>query len=357
MSEGITAAGGSGTSSGTMTAVLASAFGPPQDVLTVSASTVRPQLSESKGKGKGQLLSGEGSLIKKPKAFPYIPGGDICGVVEQVGTGVTGFSVGDHVLATWAIFGEGGLAEYHIVDSSLAARKPANISSVDGAALANSAGQALQALKASTLQPGDRVLILGGSGGVGSALVQLAKRAGAAYVAATSTDAKLVSALGADRVVDHTAENWWKVQEFQDAPFDIIIDCAEGVKAWRAATRKPAAGTRSVFSPTGRFLAVVLNDWHIVVKQPWHLASVLLPPLGRQLWNTVRPNGRRYMMFLGGVDGKKLAEVASLVSEGELRVPLDPQSPFPLTEAGVKAAFELMGSRHAHGKVVIEVAK
>jgi threonine dehydrogenase-like Zn-dependent dehydrogenase len=94
------------------------------------------------------LAAGDGSLIKKPKAFPYIPGGDICGTVEAIGPDVTDFQPGDAVVATWSVFGEGGLAEYAIVNSKLTVKKPDAITQIEGAALANSAGHAVQACTA-----------------------------------------------------------------------------------------------------------------------------------------------------------------------------------------------------------------
>ena len=141
-----------------------------------------------------------------------------------------------------------------------------------------------------------------------------------------------------------------------ERPFNVIIDCAVGVKAWRTALTAKTTSGKSVFSATGRWLAVVLNDWHITAKQPWHMASILGPPLARQLRNTLQPNGRRYKMFLGGVDGKVLQEVMQMVDEGKLKIVMDPKGPFPFTEQGVKDAFALHESRHAMGKVVTQVS-
>jgi NADPH:quinone reductase-like Zn-dependent oxidoreductase len=213
----------------------------------------------------------------------------------------------------------------------------------------------LQALKAAGVYEGNRVLILGGSGGVGTCLVQLAKRAGASFVAATSTEAKLVTQLGADRVVDYTSENWWALDEFSERPIDVVIDCAEGSAGWAAAKRKTPSGKR-VLSSTGRWLAVVLNGWHIKVTQPWHMASVMAPPLGRQLSNTLWPFGPRYKMFLGGVDKATLTEVVALVASGDLKIVVDKRGPFAFDEAGVRAAFALLESKHAHGKVLVQIA-
>jgi 2-methylene-furan-3-one reductase len=351
-----------------MKAVTASAFGVDSNkLLSISNDRVKPKLAEAKGNGQGfllvrvqacslspsdyRMLTGDASLVKKPRIFPYVPGGDVCGVVEEVGEVVTGFKVGDSIVGTWNVWGEGGLAEYTLVDSKLAVLKPDNISAVQGAALANSAGHAICAVRAAAVSPGNRVLVLGGSGGVGSSIVQLSKMEGAAFIAATSTDAAMVTSLGADRVIDYTKEEWWTLPEFQAEPFDVIIDCAEGYQAWTAANKN------GLLSGTGRFIAVVLNEWGIVIKNPMHLFSFLAPPAGRMMRKIFWPFGPRYKMFLGDVDGKVLKEVMALVQAGELKPVLDPKSPFPFTEEGVKAAWKLHESRHGHGKVVIEIAK
>ena len=357
-----------------MKAAQASGYGAPNDVLTVTDGAKKPALAALKEGGKGKLLlrtlacslspsdyrmlSGDARLIKKPRGgFPYIPGGDVCGEVLEAGPDVTKFSDGDTVVATWSVFGQGGLAEFCVVDAALAVRKPKRLTAAEGAAMANSAGHAVQALREAVVVTGNRVLILGGGGGVGTALVQLAKRAGAAYVATTSTNGELLRSLGADRVINHTKEDWAAVPEFAAEPFDVIIDCAEGRRAWLAATHKKAGSGARLLAPNGRFLAVVLNDWHMKVTNPAHMATLLAPPFARQMGNTLWPFGPRYKMFLGGVDGKRLQEVADLVAAGDLKIVVDPKGPFELTEAGVRAAFELHESRRGQGKVVITVAE
>ena len=210
----------------TMAAIIATSFGSAQDVLKRVDDQPKPQLKDAKAKGAKHLLvrvqacslspgdyrmlSGDGKLIKKPKGgFPYVPGGDVCGVVEAIGSSVSDFAVGDTVVGTWAVFGQGGLAAHTLVDSALAVHKSKALSSLQAAAAANSAGQALQALKASTVVSGDRVLVLGGSGGVGTCLTQMLKHAGASFVAATTTKGKVLDGLGVDRYIDYTRENWY----------------------------------------------------------------------------------------------------------------------------------------------------
>lgn len=296
------------------------------------------------------MLSGDGALIKTPKdGFPYVPGLDVSGEVVEA---ASPFEVGDQIVATWAgaAFGVGGLAEYAAVDAANAVRKPPGVDYVHAAALANSACHALKALRAAGVHPGDRLLVLGGSGGVGSAVVQLARTAefGASFVAATSSDTALLTSLGVDRPIDYRREEWWSLDEFVARPFNVIIDCAEGQSAWYRIQRG------GVLKAGGSFLAVVLNEWHIEVTRWWHLFVVMLPPLGRQILS--RLGSFRYSMYLGSLDGSILAEVIALAEAGKLTAVLDPSGPFSLSTEGAVAAFELLRSRRAKGKIVVNVA-
>lgn len=300
------------------------------------------------------MLSGDASVAKYPEGgFPYVPGLDVCGEVVDA---VPPFAVGDIIVATWGgAFGAGGLAEYTLVDASMAVRKPDGLSCVDASALANSAGHALNALKAASVKKGDRVLVLGGSGGVGTALLQLAKAPDfdVSFLAATSSDPSLLASLGVDRPINYIQEDWWALQEFKDRPFDVIIDCAEGVSAWKHVNIR-----QSVLKRGGRFLAVVLNEWDIKANRWWQLFGVLFPPLGRMLGSMVASlwGGSRYIMYLGGLDGKTMEDVMRFVRDGSLKTILDKSSPFPFSTDGVASAFDLLRSRRAKGKIVVQIA-
>ena len=200
--------------------------------------------------GDWRMLSGQTDLIKKPKSWPYVPGHDICGVIVDVDPELeekfassnrseptseqkeaptaASFKKGDKVVGTWDLFGMGGIAEYCLVNYRFAALLPENLSFVEGAALANSASHALGGVKNSNIKENSRVLVLGGSGAVGTCLIQLARLYGASYIAATSTHLDLLQELGVDRPIDYKNEKWWEIQEFIDEPFDVIFDCAEG---------------------------------------------------------------------------------------------------------------------------------
>lgn len=269
--------------------------------------------------------------------------------MEEIDAEDTEFKVGDNVIGTWAMYGVGGMAEYAILSTNLCAPKPAGLSAAEAAALVNSSVHALLVVEAAELQRGDRVLVIGASGGVGSAVVQLARDAGAAYVAAVSSGDAMMKALGVDRVVDRRGERFWEVGEFRADKFDVVFDCAVGVAAWREAPAVVKGRAEG-----GRWMAVVGNEWAITAHHWWQLPGILLPAFSRQV-RSAFGKGPRYHMYLGDVSKEKIGEVCRLVEEGRLKSLLDPASPHPFTEQGVKDAFNLLSKRAGHGKIVVEM--
>lgn len=353
-----------------MKAVLASGFGSPDDVLTIGSA---PKPSPIKGKilvkvhacsltpGDYRGLMGYKKVVATPSAWPYIPGGDVCGVVEEQPKEYlpNHINVGDCIVATWDVFGVGGLAEYALVDPQRTVTvPPSTLSTIQGAALANSASHALAILKQATIKPTDRVLLLGGSGGIGTILLQLLRQKGVAHLAATSTDTALLKQLGVDRAIQYEKENWWEMQEYQKGkdgskPFDVIIDCAVGIKSWNDCG-SVLKGCRE----GGRFVAVVANDWHIdAIDHYYQIFGFLAPTLCRQLFNVVRYSTPYYRMYLGGVDKSSMQKVMAMASEKKIDVVVDPASPHPFTEDGVRAAWNKHIARKGHGKIVIQVSE
>lgn len=237
-------------------------------------------------------------------------------------------------MSTWSTIAEGGLAEYALVDKTLAAKSTSPIDAVAGAALANSSAHAMDAVKAAKVQQGDRVLVLGGSGGVGTIILQLVKNSGASFIATTSTQAELTLSLGADECLDYTREEWsMKYSE----PFDVIIDCAEGVSAWRKANQNKLLKKGAKRS---RFVAVVLTEWEIKISGWLSVMAFIGAPLSRSL-RTGASMGLtpKYSLHIGESNGEIIAKVLGLVKEGKLRAIVDSESPYPLTTEGVRAAF------------------
>mmetsp|Transcript_20603 Transcript_20603/g.48901 ORF Transcript_20603/g.48901 Transcript_20603/m.48901 type:complete len:390 (+) Transcript_20603:2-1171(+) len=349
--------------SSTMKAASASALGPPDQVLTVVNDMPRPEPDDksliikvqacSLSPGDYRGLLGDKKIIHK--TAPYIPGGDVCGTVTYVPEAYQkAFQVGDSVVATWDMFGIGGLAEYAPVNPKLTVKLPQGLTPEQGAALVNTACHARDVIKMAKIQQGDRVLVLGGSGGVGTLLVQLLRSSKVSYIAATSTDAALMKTLGVDQTIDYTQQNFWEMTKFQnDNKFDCIIDLAVGVEAWNSC-EPVLKGCRE----GGRFVAVVGQQWHIHADTFGQvLTTTLLPPLKRQLFNLFRWTTPYYKLYLGGATPEAMTEMLQEAADGKLKVTLDVKSPHSFTTQGVRDAFNHHIARKGHGKIVIQLVE
>ncbi len=262
----------------------------------------------------------------KPKIS--ILGADIAGVVEATGPGVTQFKVGDRVFGDISRYGFGGFAEYACVPEEPLALMPSQLSFEEGAAVPVASVVALQALRdAGKLQAGQKVLIYGASGGVGSFAVQIAKYLGAEVTAVCSTgNMETVCALGADHAIDYTREDALST----GARFDLIL---------------AANGSRSIFdyrralSPKGIY--VLSGGSMAQLFQTLLLGPFLSMTGSRTLRNfLVRPNG------------KDVAFVAGMIEAGVIRPIIDRR----YTLAEVPQALHYLEEGHARGKVVISVA-
>lgn len=336
-------------------------FKTPGEVLSVVKDQPRPQRSDGElllrvltcsiHPGDIHFMGGKIEAIMKPKSFPYIPGGNVCGIVEEADPNST-FKVGECVVASDPGAGVGGMAEYHIVKSSLATKKPLSLNPVEAVAVTTSSISAMQALDLVNVKPGKRVLILGGNGGVGSSVLQLAKAKGA-YVVVTASDVNSMQTLGADKVINYKKENWWQMQEFKKVQFDAIIDCVGGNAHW-----KKAVGNRTVKSGWngGVFVAVAGDN-----NQPeFHTVGQLLPfiaqVLGRTIYTSVAKWKPRYKLLTFALKTDSQSKIFEYVEAGKLKPVINASSPFPFNTEGVKKAFDVQASGHAKGKVVVQIS-
>lgn len=242
--------GGSPAPEVTMQAIVQEAYG--SAVVLHMAQIPRPKIAENEVLVRVHAAGLDRGTWHVTRGLPYavrlaygirspknaVPGLDLAGTVMAVGAAVTGFAAGDQVFGV----GRGPFAEYAAARESQLARKPSNISFEQASVVPVSACTALQALRAaSQITPGQKVLILGASGGVGSYAVQLAKAAGAEVTGVCSTaKLDLVRSLGADHVIDYTK------QDFADGAerYDLILDIAGNptlVRLRRALTRTGTA--------------------------------------------------------------------------------------------------------------------
>jgi len=302
--------------------------------------------------GDIHMLRGS-AIFLQPDKFPYTPGMDVCGIIEEVHPSVKDFKVGQTVSATGGMSPIGGMAEFMKVDIANTVLKPKNVPIVQAIACW-SAVTSYNACK-DYVKEGFRVLILGGSGGVGSSTIPLAKKVfKASYVATTSTQAAMCKELGADAVINYKEKNWWEIDEYQNEKFDVIIDTVGGGYLNRASnvlkSRKHG----------GRFVAVALDEPDGIPKaETWWKAinffcSLPLRPMymfccGRY------SNNPGYSILMPKDETNACRSVLDLINEGKLAIKLDPRSdpPLPFTQDDVQEAVRIVGSRHAHGKVVV----
>jgi NADPH:quinone reductase-like Zn-dependent oxidoreductase len=250
--------------------------------------------------------------------LPLIPGWDVSGVVEEVGPGVSQFMKGDEVFAMADPTRDGAYADYIAVPEAALALKPESLYHVRAATVPVSALTAWRALfDLGQLQARQRILIQGGSGGVGHFAVQLAKWKGAYVIATASTkNQELLRKLGADETIDYTTQEFEKLPE----KVDLVLDTIGGEtqeRSWR------------------------------VLKKGGALLSLVQPPSVEK----ARRFGVRGMMCSVQPDGAQLGEIAKLIDSAKLKPVID--RILPLSEA--RRAHELTQDGHIRGKIVLRV--
>jgi NADPH:quinone reductase-like Zn-dependent oxidoreductase len=244
---------------------------------------------------RGRPLFSRATLgLLRPKH--KVLGVDVAGQVAAVGGGVTGFQPGDEVYANLLDHGYGGFAEYVSVPERVMALKPAKLSFEEAAAVPMAAVTALQGLRRhGDIQPTDKVLINGASGGVGSFAVQLAKSSGAEVTGVTSTpNIDLVRSLGADHVVDYTTSDF----AGGGRRYDLILDTVgnRSVPELRRALAEGGKAAVTGFTSVRRLLGVSLRGGKDVAQVQAHVTAEDLELLSELLAaGKVRPQiDRRY---------------------------------------------------------------
>ncbi|AES74705.1 putative 2-methylene-furan-3-one reductase [Medicago truncatula] len=247
--------------------------------------------------------------------LPTVPGYDVAGVVVSVGEQVKKFKVGDEV------YGDineitlhnpktiGTLSEYTVAEEKVLAHKPSNLSFVEAASLPLAIITAYQGLERVEFSSGKSLLVLGGAGGVGSLVIQLAKHVfEASRIAATASTTKLdfLRKLGADLAIDYTKENYEELTEKFDVVYDAVGDSERAVKA--------------------------ANEGGKVVT--------ILPP-----------GTPPAIPFLLTSDGAVLEKLQPYLENGKVKPILDPKSPFPFYQT--LEAFSYLNTNRAIGKIVI----
>lgn len=255
-----------------------------------------------------------------PLKFPATLGGDIAGVVAEVGEGVTGFAAGDKVYGQAAVVAgnSGAFAEYAVTKASQIAKSPTNLDFEEAASLPLVGVSALQALTEHiNLQSGQKILIHGGSGGIGSVATQIAKHLGA-YVATTAPAeaADFVKNLGADEVIDYKAQDFITLVRDYDAVFDTV-----GGEVFEKSL--------DVLKQGGVAVSMIASADEAAAKQ----------------------RGVTAMTQGTKVTAERLEKLAKLVEDGVVTPQVS--KVFPLDQ--IKEAFEFREGQSFTGKVVIKI--
>jgi len=309
-----------------MKAIVMHNYGGP-DVLKFE-DVPRPEPKESEilvrvvaaGVNPGDGMVRAGMFAKYAKTpFPMIPGYDIAGIVEKTGTKIAKFKKGDSIYAYISLKDGGGYAEYAVATEVEAAAKPQSLNYVEAAAAPVVALTAWQALiDTAKLSAGQTVLIHGGSGGVGTFAIQIAKARGAKVIATASTaNQDLLKQLGADISIDYTKTKFEDVAK----DVDVVLD---------SVGKDTLTRSYSVVKKGGFIVTLVARiDQAELDKHGIRGASLSVDP-----------------------NSNELAEIGNLIDEKKIKVIVS--QTFPLSEAA--KAQEQVATGHTRGKIVLKVA-
>lgn len=268
----------------------------------------------------GRMIMG----LKKPRTKYRIPGLELAGKVEAVGKDVKRFREDDQVYG-FTGFSPGAYAEYKCMsETGSLAIKPSNITYEEAAAIVDGGTTALFFLKdKAQIKSGEKVLINGASGSMGTAAVQLAKYFGAEVTGVCSTrNLELVKSLGADKVIDYTKEDFTKNGETYDIIFDVV-------------SRSSFSRCKTSLKQNGRYIVTI---------------QVLIP-IVQTLWTKVA--GNKKVIFSWSIDkGKALVFLRELIEAGKFKAILD--RCYPLEQ--VTEAHQFIEKGHKKGSVVISVS-
>lgn len=255
--------------------------------------------------------------------FPHIPGVDVAGTIAELGDGVTGWTLGDAVVAFLPLDADGAAAEYALVPAYALAAAPTSVPLVDTAALPEPALTAWQALfEIAGLTAGQRVLINGAAGAVGGYAVQLAKQAGA-HVTATARDrdAQRLLDLGADRTVGYLDYDRSPIR-VEGAPFDVVLNLVS-----------------TTDSQTEALISLIGDGG-------FHVGTMVFGPENP-------PRGIRTQRVFVRSDAAQLAALAHRVDDGQLRIEVADRR--PLAEAA--AVHDASDAGRLHGKTLLVPAR
>lgn len=327
----------------TMRAITQNAYSSDPGTLVLEADVPRPVAQEgevlvhvavaSVDRGTWHLLTGRPQLmrlmgfgLRRPKALN--PGRSFAGTVIEIGPGVTRLQPGDEVYGT----ADGAFAEYVAADVGKVARKPANLTFEQAAAVPVSGVTALQAVRdEARLQQGQHVLVIGASGGVGTFLVQLAKASGAHVTGVASTNKlDVVRTLGADDVIDYRTDDALDGTR----TYDVILDTGGN---------RPLADVRRALVPTGTLVIVGgENEGRWLGGFARNLKAMALAPFA---------GGQRLRSLASTENAADLDALRDVIERGDLTPAID--RTYPLSETA--SAISRLMDGEARGKIAIRI--
>ena len=289
-----------------------------------------------------ELLRAGVFKVLLPLPLPVVLGNEAAGVVLAIGKSVTGFSVGDEVVVKPSILRSGTLAERIAVPVTEVTLKPQSLSTSEAGSyplVSLTAWQALISL--GNVLPGQKVLIHGGSGGVGSIAIQLAKHLGA-YVATTSSAANVdyVRSLGADLVIDYKGEDFTKLV----SGYDLVLDHLGGENLIKSLSiLKPGGLAIGIAGPPDPEFAKAAKRGPVV--------EFIVGRISAKVRKAAKKHGVTYKFLFVQSSGQQLAEIGKLIDSGIIQTKVAQTFGF---DAVPQALATLSSGKSAPGKIVID---
>lgn len=284
------------------------------------------------------ISKGEVKLIV-PYKLPQTAGNEVVGLIEEVGSSVTGFAVGERVFARLPLKQIGAFAAYVAVDHSAIAKVPAYLSDVEAAAVPLTALTVMQAFDIMDVQKGETLFISGGTGGVGAMAIPLAKAKGLTVITnGSERNKERVVQLGVDQFIDYEKENYTEILQ----EIDYVLDTLGGDETEKQLSILKKGGKlvslRAI--PNGKFARrMQLPKW----KQ-W-----LFELAGKKMDRLADRYGVSYDFVFVESNGKQLQEIAEILSQVEVQPSID--TVFSFEE--VNSALQKIERGHSRGKTVI----
>jgi NADPH:quinone reductase-like Zn-dependent oxidoreductase len=330
MSSGLAAAASAATPL-TQQAIVQVAYGGPEVLKSQTIPVLEPGANQVLIRIYAAALNATDWYMRKDDPYhttvpvPVVPGGDVAGVIEKLGDGVNGFKVGEPVYAVISRSGNngtrlnGGYSHFVVAEVNYVTRKPRAMTYAEAAGLGVASISGVRAVLSSNLAKGERILITGISGGVGSAAAQAAKARGA-YVIGTASARhnEYLRSLGVDEVIDYTQGRF----EERVHDVDVVLDTVGADTTERS---------MSTLKKGGRFLSVARGD---------------TAPMCATAGVVCIPRGQAY-----GQDRTVFDEVLSLAESGKLKIKVD--RTFALNQAAQAQQFG--EESHTEGKIVLVV--